>query len=94
MLDKMLASLPELAQAMSASLSKVDRITIISDGHNGGIGSQLTGEVGRMVAQLPVMLESITGMSMADLMKRLKEVQEAPPPARGTIAQDGGHRAP
>jgi flotillin len=75
MLDKMLASLPELAQAMAGSLSKVDRITIISDGHN-GVGSQLTGEVGRMVAQLPVLLESITGMSMGDIMKRLREVQD------------------
>jgi flotillin len=93
MLDKMLASLPELAQAMSASLSKVDRITIISDGHNGGIGSQLTGEVGRMVAQLPVVLESITGMSLTDLMKRLKEVQEAPA-TDGSIVQDGGRRQP
>jgi flotillin len=93
MLDKMLASLPELAQAMSASLSKVDRITIISDGHNGGVGSQLTGEVGRMVAQLPVMLESITGMSMADLLKRLKEVQEAPP-GHDSIGHNGDRRGP
>lgn len=91
MLDKMLASLPELAQAMSASLSKVDRITIISDGHN-GVGSQLTGEVGRMVAQLPVLLESITGMSMADLLKRLREVQEAPPSAHGSLGGAGDQR--
>src|SRR5439155_9493328 len=40
MLDKMLAGLPELARAMSESLSKVDRITIISDGHDRA-GSQL-----------------------------------------------------
>src|SRR5207248_25150 len=73
-LDKMLAGLPELARAMSASLSNVDRITIISDGHNGA-GSQLTGEVSRMVSQVPALLETITGMSIPDMLKRLQEVQ-------------------
>ncbi len=95
MLDKILASLPELAKAMSSSLANVDRITIISDGKDGTAGSQLTGEVGRMVAQLPVVIESITGMSMADLLKRLKEVQEAPPPPpRTVVAGNGERRAP
>ncbi len=94
MLDKMLASLPELAQAMSASLAKVERITIISDGRDGAVGSQLTGEVGRMVAQLPAVLESITGMSMADLLKRLKEVQDAPPTTRAMVAGNGERPTP
>ncbi len=87
-LDKMLAGLPELAKAMSASLNNVDRITIISDGHNGA-GSQVTNEVARMVAQVPALLETITGMSIPDLLKRLQEVQgmqsprPVPPPADG-----------
>jgi flotillin len=74
MLDKMLASLPELARAMSASLSNVDRITIISDGQNGA-GSHLTGEVSRMVAQVPTLLETITGLSIPEMLKRLQEIQ-------------------
>ena len=77
-LDKMLASLPELARAMSASLSNVDRITIISDGHNGA-GSQVTNEVARMVAQVPALLETITGMSIPDMLMRLQEIQGTQP---------------
>jgi flotillin len=76
MLDKMLAGLPDLARAMSESLSNVDRITIISDGHNGA-GSQLTGEVARMVAQVPELLESITGLSIPEMLKRLQEIQSS-----------------
>src|SRR5205823_1076660 len=76
-LDRMLAGLPELARAMASSLNNVDRITIISDGHN-GVGSQLTGEVARMVAQVPALMESITGMSIPDLITRLQEIQGAP----------------
>ncbi len=75
-LDKMLAGLPELARAMSSSLNNVDRITIISDGHN-GVGSQVTGEVARMVAQVPALMESITGMSIPDLIARLQEIQSS-----------------
>ena len=87
MLDKMLAGLPELARAMSASLSNVDRITIISDGHNGA-GSQITSEVSRMVAQVPALLETITGMSIPDLLKRLQEVQSAQPLPAGSRPED------
>jgi len=77
-LDKMLTGLPEMARAMSSSLSNVDRITIISDGHN-GMGSLITGEVGRMVAQVPALLETITGLSIPELVRRLQEIESAPP---------------
>jgi flotillin len=86
-LDKMLAGLPELARAMSGSLSNVDRITIISDGHNGA-ASQITGEVSRMVAQVPALLETITGMSIPEMLKRLQEIQ-APQPERAVAPPDG-----
>jgi flotillin len=89
MLDKMLASLPELAKAMAASLNNVDRITIISDGHN-GVGSQLTGEVGRMVAQVPALMETITGMSIPELLQRLQEVQGSQPHAAPTKVDGNG----
>ncbi len=95
-LDKMLAGLPELARAMSASLSNVDRITIISDGHNGA-GSQVTNEVARMVAQVPALLETITGLSIPEMLKRLQDVQGTQPlqevqgtqPERAVAVPDG-----
>jgi len=86
-LDRMLASLPELARAMSASLSNVDRITIISDGH-GGASSQITGEVARMVAQVPTLLETITGMSIPEMVKRLQEIQAAPAQVKASPQPD------
>lgn len=89
-LDKMLGGLPELAQAMASSLNNVDRITIISDGHN-GMGSQLTGEVARMVAQVPALMENITGMSIPELVTRLQEVQSRE--VRPTQPPDGSGKA-
>ncbi len=86
-LDRMLASLPELARAMSSSLSNVDRITIISDGH-AGASSQITGEVARMVAQVPTLLETITGMSIPEMVKRLQEIQAAPAQVKASPQSD------
>jgi len=74
MLDKMLTGLPELARAMASSLNNVDRITIISDGQ-GGAGSHVTNEVARMVAQVPALMETITGMSIPQLLERLQAIQ-------------------
>ena len=45
-----------------------------------------------MVAQLPVLLESITGMSMGDMMKRLRDIQDTPPPPSPPAPQDGARR--
>ncbi|HEX8968628.1 MAG TPA: SPFH domain-containing protein, partial [Chloroflexota bacterium] len=53
-LDKLITGLPEVVRALSQSLASVDKITVVStgDGHAPGV-SQITGEVARMVAQVP-----------------------------------------
>lgn len=72
-LDRVLASLPEMAQAFADSLAKVDKITIVStgDGKGGGGASALTGEVAKMIAQVPTVVESLTGIDVADLIRRV-----------------------
>ncbi len=83
MLDKLLTGLPEMARALSESLSNVDKITIVStgDGRNGGV-SNLTGEIAKMVAQVPEIFESITGMKVSEIMGRLQGMEQAEPAAR------------
>lgn len=77
-LDKMLGALPGLAQAMAEPLSKVDKITIVSTGEGGqGIGSsQLTGDIAKMVAQAPALVESLTGIKIADLLGRIAPLEK------------------
>ena len=73
-LDKLLTGLPEMARAMAEPLKNVDKITIVSTGSNDGKGfgaSQITSDVARMVAQLPEVFESLTGVSVADLMSKI-----------------------
>lgn len=69
--DKMLTTLPEIARAMAESFNKVDKITIVSTGDGRG-ASALTGEMTRMLAQVPTVVESLTGMSISDMLNRLQ----------------------
>jgi flotillin len=88
-LDKLISGMPEVVRALSQSLASVDRITVVStgDGHNAGV-SQLTGEVAKMVAQVPELFETLTGQKVSDLMQRLRAL-DAPtvtPPHENSTA--------
>lgn len=65
--------LPSIAEAVSAPLSKVDRIVLVnSGGGEGGIGaSKITGEVTNIVAQVPPVVEAMTGIKLQDLLKKV-----------------------
>jgi flotillin len=97
-LDKMLGAMPELARAFAEPLSKVDKITIISqggNGHGGGVGaSQLTEDLVRMIAQAPALFESLTGQKVSDLMARVPALAElVPPPEKANEASNGAPRS-
>ncbi len=75
--------LPEIARAVAEPLNKIDRITLVNTG-NGEVGvSRITGEVAKVIAQVPPVLESLTGMKLEELIGRLKPgvAASAPPPA-------------
>src|ERR687885_1172255 len=79
-LDKLITGMPEVVRALAQSLASVDKITVVStgDGRSGGV-SQLTGEVAKMVAQVPELFETLTGKRGRELMTRLRATA-APPP--------------
>jgi hypothetical protein len=59
--------------ARCLALAGVDKVTIVSAGDGkGGGASALTGEVARMVAQLPEVVETITGYKVGELLDRVK----------------------
>ncbi len=63
-------ALPELARAISEPLSKVEKIVIVGGGGNPGI-SKITGQVAEILAQLPTVVESLSGVDMKRLIERL-----------------------
>jgi len=77
--DKLIASLPDVVRAMSEPLSKVDKITIVSTGDGKGVGAhKLTGEMTEIAAQVPALFEALSGMKMSDLMSNIKQMGARP----------------
>jgi flotillin len=92
-LDKLLSGLPDVVRAISEPLGRVDRITVVStgDGDGGGAGvNKVTADIAKMVAQVPALVESLSGISIADLLKSLPHLGTAIRAAQVTPEKRGG----
>lgn len=95
-LDKLLTAMPEVVRALSQSLAGVDKVTIVATGDGRGGVSNLTGEVAKMIAQVPELFETLTGMKLSDLLGRLQGIRDGagragvpdPASARGIAPSD------
>ncbi|MGI9146612.1 MAG: flotillin family protein [Chloroflexota bacterium] len=89
-LDKLIGGMPEIVRALSQSLASVDKITVVStgDGRSPGV-SQITGEVAKMVAQVPELFETLTGQKISDLMQRLRALDAPHVPGAGVNGTPG-----
>jgi flotillin len=80
-LDKLVTGLPEVVRALSEPLAKVDKITVIStggDGNGEGAGvNRVTMDMATMIAQVPAILESLTGVKIADLLTQVPQIKQA-----------------
>jgi flotillin len=82
--------LPELARSVSEPLSKVEKIVIVGGPGDSSLGaSRITGEVARVIAQLPTIVESLGGEDLKKLLTNLTAMRtkaDAPEGARGDEA--------
>jgi flotillin len=70
--------LPDIARAVAEPLARIDKITMVNTGGNGEVGiSKVTGEVAKVVAQVPAVLESLTGLKIDQLMQRLAPLESS-----------------
>jgi flotillin len=76
--DRLLSILPELAAAVAEPLSKTEKIVMVG-GNGEGVGAQrVTRDVVRIVAELPEMLEALTGKRLDDLVRALPKTGTSP----------------
>ncbi len=74
--DKLITGLPEIVRALTAPLANVDRITVVStDGASSGM-NKITGDMTKMVAQIPALFETLSGMQMSDLLGKVREISD------------------
>jgi len=70
--------LPEVAGKISEPLAKTERIVIINSGSGpGGGASKLTGDVTQIVAQLPPVIESLTGIKLEQLLEQVPGLKKS-----------------
>jgi flotillin len=73
-LQVVIENLPQLAKAVAEPLSKTEKIVVIGGGSDGSAGaSKVTQDVVNVVAQLPPMIQALTGMNLEDLLKNIPQ---------------------
>ena len=70
--------LPEIAGRISEPLAKMEKMVLINSGSGpGGGASKLTGDVTQIIAQLPPILESLTGVKFEKLLEQVPALKAA-----------------
>jgi flotillin len=89
--DKLITNMPEVVRAMAQPLANVDKITIVSTGNGSTAGaSKITGDMAQIAAQVPALFESLSGMSITDLLAKVRLIgDKAPKPSNGDDAASG-----
>src|SRR5437763_6521798 len=73
--------LPEVAGKVSEPLSKTEKMVIINSGNGvGGGASKLTGDVTQIMAQLPPIIESLTGVKFEKLLEPVPALRKSMEP--------------
>jgi len=73
LVEMVIKQLPELARAVSEPLSKVEKIVMVGDIDG---APKLTGQVASVLAQMPTLVESLTGVKLDEVLKRGKKDKE------------------
>jgi flotillin len=79
--------LPEIAKAVAEPLSRIDRITLVNTGGSEVGISRMTEDLVKVIAQVPPVIESLTGLKLDQLLERLraKPTDGSPVPERREI---------
>ena len=80
--DKLITGLPEVVKALASPLANVDKITVVSTGNGDAAGmNKITGDITKMAAQVPALFETLSGMPLADLFGKIRQIgDQAPKP--------------
>jgi flotillin len=77
--DRVLEILPELAAAVSAPLAQTEKIVMIGGNGSGPGAHKITRDVTQVMAELPAVVEALTGKSFEEIAKRIPGVQNGEP---------------
>jgi len=90
-IEILLDKLPQIAAAIAQPLSKTEKIVIVNSGGEGGAGAaKVTRDIADIIAQVPPIVEALSGMDLKDLVSKLPGLQskQAPPSTGGPKAKE------
>ncbi|MDQ7825657.1 MAG: SPFH domain-containing protein [Candidatus Eremiobacteraeota bacterium] len=70
-LEKFIEKMPEIARSIAAPLAKTEKIIMISGDGGGGSVSKFTSDMTRAVAEIPPVMEALTGIKISDMIKKV-----------------------
>ncbi|MFC1850417.1 flotillin family protein [candidate division CSSED10-310 bacterium] len=73
MIHQLVEILPQLAREISEPLSKIEKIVMVNSGSDTSGVSKITGDVAEVLAQLPTVVESLTGVDLKKMLARLPQ---------------------
>ena len=66
--------------ALASPLANIDKITIVSTGNGEAAGmNKITGDITKMAAQVPALFETLSGMSISDLLGSVRRIGDKTP---------------
>ena len=77
-IEMIMRILPEVAGKISEPLSKTEKMVIINCGNGpGGGASKLTADITQIIAQLPPVIESLTGVKFEKLLEQVPSLRKS-----------------
>jgi flotillin len=93
--DRLIATMPELLRALASPLANVDKITVVSTGDSDTTGvNKLSRDMTTMAAQVPALLEAFTGLRLDDLMRKVRAISDDGERGRGRAVNGASAGSP
>lgn len=90
-IERIVAVLPEIARAVATPLAQTERIVMVNTGGDGVGASKITKDVAEVIAQLPPVIEALSGVNVEQLLKAIpglaRTTNTEAPPEGGPEAQ-------
>jgi flotillin len=86
--ELVISKLPEIASAVAAPLANIDRIVLIGEGNGSSGIERITKGVGEVLAQVPTVVEAMSGIDLGQLMGRVRSESQPEPQSRAPQAAE------
>lgn len=97
MIEQLFESPPQVADAVAQPLAKTERIVMISGGGSDSSGagaSRVTNDVTNIIAQLPAVVEALTGIDILGTLKSLPAIKSTDGQMREESGSGNGAATP